>query len=287
MRRRVVVTGMGAISPLGHDVATTWDGILAGKSAVGPITRFDTTGYKTTIAAEIEDYNPDDYFSPKESRRTDAFVQYALIAAREAVRSAGITFEDGSKERTAVIIGSGIGGITTVSQATLQLEQEGPSRISPFMIPTILPDSAAGQVAIEFGLRGPNMAVISACATGSNAVGEAAEMIRRGAADIALCGGAEAGIVPIALAGFSAMRALSQRNDDPKHASRPFDRDRDGFVMGEGAAVLFLELLEQARARGATIYAEMIGYGTTDDAYHIAAPEENGLGAGACLRTAL
>lgn len=287
MARRVVVTGMGTLSPLGHDVATTWDGILAGKSGVGLITRFDTTGYRTRIAAEIKGLNAGDHFSPKELRRTDAFVQYALIAARQAVRDAGLPLGDGHGERAAVIIGSGIGGISTVTEQTLLLNERGPGRVSPFLIPMILPDTAAGMVAIEFGLRGPNMAVTSACATGSNAVGEAFEMVRRGAADAAVCGGAEAGIVPIALAGFGSMRALSERNDEPQRASRPFDRDRDGFVMGEGAAILVLEPLERALARGAPIHAELVGYASTDDAFHIAAPERDGAGAAACMREAL
>jgi len=217
----------------------------------------------------------------------DEFVQYALVASREAMRDAGLSPDDGIGERAAVIIGSGIGGINTTTQQTLTLAARGPGRISPFLIPMILPDTAAGMVAIEFGLKGPNMAITSACASGANAIGEAFEIVRRGAADVALCGGAEAGIVPIAVAGFSVMGALSERNDDPERASRPFDRERDGFVVGEGAAILVLEEREHARARGATIRAELVGYGATDDAYHIAAPDENGTGAIACMSLAL
>jgi len=287
MSRRVVITGMGAITPLGHDLPSTWEGIVAGRSGVAPITKFDTTGYRTTIAAEVKGFKATDHFPAKEARRTDEFVQYALVASREAVRDAGLPLGDDIGERTAVIIGSGIGGIGTVTQQTLTLAERGPSRVSPFLIPMILPDSAAGLVAIEFGLKGPNMAITSACATGANAIGEAFEMIRRGAADIALCGGTEAGVVPISVAGFSVMGALSERNDDPERASRPFDRGRDGFVIGEGAAILVLEELEHALARGATIRAELAGYGATDDAYHIVAPEENGAGAIACMRRAL
>ena len=287
MSRRVVITGMGAITPLGHDLPSTWEAIVAGRSGVAQITKFDTAGYRTTIAAEVKGFKAVDHFPPKEARRMDEFVQYALVASREAVRNAGLAVDDNIGERTAVIIGSGIGGIGTTTQQTLTLAERGPSRVSPFLIPMILPDTAAGMVAIEFGFKGPNMAVTSACASGANAIGEAFEMVRRGAADIALCGGTEAGIVPIAVAGFSMMGALSERNDDPEHASRPFDRDRDGFVMGEGAAVLVLEELEHARARGATIYAELVGYAATDDAFHIAAPDENGAGAIACMSQAL
>jgi len=278
---------MGAITPLGHDLPTTWEAIIAGRSGVTQITKFDATGYRTTIAAEVKGFKATDHFPPKEARRMDEFVQYALVASREAMRDAGLSPDDGIGERAAVIIGSGIGGINTTTQQTLTLAARGPGRISPFLIPMILPDTAAGMVAIEFGLKGPNMAITSACASGANAIGEAFEIVRRGAADVALCGGAEAGIVPIAVAGFSVMGALSERNDDPERASRPFDRERDGFVVGEGAAILVLEEREHARARGATIRAELVGYGATDDAYHIAAPDENGTGAIACMSLAL
>lgn len=290
MTRRVVVTGLGVVSPLGNDLATTWAGVVAGRSGVGPITHFHASEYRTTIGAEVKGLDIKQHFAPKDARRMDPFAQYAVIAAREAVRSASLTFEmlqNDLSRRTAVIVGSGIGGIGTVSEQVQVLLERGPSKVSPFLIPMILPETAASMVAIEFGLRGPNMAVTSACATGANAIGEAGEMIRRGAAELALAGGAEAGIVPISVAGFSAMRALSERNDAPQQASRPFDRDRDGFVVGEGAGILVLEELEHARARGATIYAELVGYGSNDDAFHITAPEENGVGAADCMRTAL
>lgn len=290
MRRRVVVTGMGVVSPLGNDLSTTWAGVVAGKSGIGPITHFDTTDYRTTIGAEVKGLDVRDHFAPKDARRTDPFVQYAMIASREAVRSAGlgaVALLSGLSERAAVIIGSGIGGMSTVTEQVQVLFSRGPGKVSPFLIPMILPETAASMVAIEFGLRGPNMAVTSACATGANAIGEAGEMIRRGVADIALAGGTEAGVIPISVAGFSAMRALSERNDAPQQASRPFDRDRDGFVVGEGAGIVVLEELEHARTRGATIYAELVGYGSNDDAFHITAPEENGAGAAACMRTAL
>jgi 3-oxoacyl-[acyl-carrier-protein] synthase II len=287
MTKRVVVTGMGAVSPLGNDLPTTWAAVLEGRSGVAPITHFDTTGFRTTIAAEVKGFDAKTHFPPKEARRMDPFVQYALVAAREAMRDAGLTVNDGLARRAAVIIGSGIGGIGTVTEQTLILAERGPSRVSPFLIPMILPETAASMVAIEFGLKGPNMAVTSACATSANAIGEAAEMIRRGVADVALCGGTEAGIVPISVAGFSVMRALSERNDEPQRASRPFDRARDGFVVGEGGSVLVLESLEHAQARGARIHAELVGYGSTDDAYHITAPEEDGAGQIACMREAL
>lgn len=290
MTRRVVVTGMGVICPVGNDLPTAWANLIAGKSGVGPITHFDASAYRTTIAAEIKGFDPKDHFGAKEARRMDPFAQYAVVAAREAVRDAGLNPEELRNhlgERTAVIIGSGIGGMSTVTEQILTLFERGPAKVSPFLIPMILPETAASMVALEFGLRGPNMAVTSACATGANAIGEASEIIRRGAADLALCGGTEAGVIPISVAGFSAMRALSERNDEPERASRPFDRDRDGFVVGEGAGVLVLEELEHARARGARIYAELVGYGTNDDAYHITAPDENGAGAAACMRLAL
>lgn len=290
MTRRVVVTGMGVICPVGNDLLTAWANLVAGKSGVGPITHFDASTYRTTIAAEIKGFDPKDHFGAKEVRRMDPFAQYAVVAAREAVRDAALNAEELRNhlgERTAVIIGSGIGGMGTTTEQILILFERGPAKVSPFLIPMILPETAASMVALEFGLRGPNMAVTSACATGANAIGEAGEMIRRGAADLALCGGAEAGVIPISVAGFSAMRALSERNDEPERASRPFDRDRDGFVVGEGAGILVLEELEHARARGARIYAELAGYGTNDDAYHITAPDENGAGASACMRLAL
>ena len=287
MNRRVVITGMGAISPLGNDVPTTWHACLAGQSGVGPITHFDVAEYKTRIAAQVKGFEPREHFDGKEIRRMDPVVQFALVAAREAVKHAGISFENGLSARTAVIIGSGIGGMSTVAKQLNILNERGPGKVSPFLIPMILPETAASMVAIEFGLKGPNLAVTSACATGSNAIGEACEMIRRGAADVAVAGGSEKGVIPIAVAGFSAMRAISERNDDPLHASRPFDRDRDGFVVGEGVAILILELLAHAQARGATIYAELTGYGTNDDAYHIAAPEASGAGATACMQQAM
>ncbi len=290
MQRRVVITGMGTVSPLGNDLATTWEAIIAGKSGVGPVTKFDTTDYKTTIAAEARDFKPIDHFPARDARRIDTFVQFAMVAAREALVDAGLggkPFSNGLGERTACIIGSGIGGMGTMLEQHRVLLERGPVRISPFLIPMILPETASSMVAIEHGLRGPNMAVTSACATGANAIGETFRMIQYGMADLGVCGGTEAGVIDLALAGFGAMRAISVRNDEPERASRPFDRDRDGFVIGEGAGILVLEALEHALARGATIHGEIVGYSSNDDAYHITAPDADGAGATACMRLAL
>jgi 3-oxoacyl-[acyl-carrier-protein] synthase II len=287
MVRRVVVTGLGTLSPLGLDAASTWAGVCAGHSGVAPITRFDTTSFSTRIAAELKGYDPTAYFPGRDARRLDPFVQYAVVAAREAFHDAGLEAGEQLGPRTAVIIGTGIGGMSTLTEQTLLLHDRGPNRISPFMVPMILPDSAAGNVALEFKLRGPNMAITSACASGANAIGEAYEMIRRGAADVALSGGTEASVLPLAIAGFSIIHALSERNDDPQRASRPFDKDRDGFVLGEGACILVLEEYERALARGVHIYAELVGYGSTDDAFHMVAPDAEGGGAIACMRIAL
>ena len=287
MARRVVVTGMGILSPVGSDVPSTWDAIAAGRSGVATITKFDATDHRTKIAAELKGYDPQDHFNSKELRRIDPFTQYALVAAREAVQDAGLTVDDETARRTAVIIGSAVGGITTMTEQTLILHERGPDRVSPFMIPRILPETASSMVAIEYGFKGPNMAVTSACATSANAIGTAYDMVRYGIADVALCGGAEAAVIPITLIGFATMRAVSRRNDEPTRASRPFDRDRDGFVIAEGSGVLVLEALEHAQARGARIHAEIIGYGSNDDAFHITAPDPNGAGAAACMRIAL
>lgn len=287
MARRVVVTGLGVLSPLGLDTPSTWSGLCAGRSGVAPITRFDTTTYSTRIAAELKGYDPAVYFPGREARRLDPFVQYAVVAAREAFHDAGLEVSEQLGPRTAVIIGTGVGGMSTLTEQTLLLQSRGPSRTSPFMVTMILPDSAPGNVALEFKLRGPNMDITSACASGANAIGEAYEMIRRGAADVALSGGTEASVLPLAIAGFSVIRALSERNDDPQRASRPFDKDRDGFVMGEGASILVLEEYERAKARGVRIYAELIGYGSTDDAFHMVAPDAGGGGAITCMQIAL
>ncbi|MBP1701235.1 MAG: fabF [Chloroflexi bacterium] len=287
MSNRVVVTGMGCISPLGNTVADLWDGLMAGKSGAAPITHFDTLEYKTKFAAEVKGFDGAALFGSREARRMDRFSQFAVASSTQAVENAGLEINDSNRDRIGVVIGSGIGGLGTLYEQTLLLADRGPSRVSPFLIPMMLADTGPGMVAIHLGLRGPNMAVVTACATGTNSIGEAAKMIQRGMADVILAGGAEAAIVPIAFAGMNVMGALSTRNSDPQRASRPFDKDRDGFVMGEGSAVLVLESLEHALNRQAHILAEFRGYGATNDAYHISAPAENGAGAAACMRMAL
>jgi 3-oxoacyl-[acyl-carrier-protein] synthase II len=287
MRKRVVITGVGCISPLGNDVDTTWQNIANGKSGVGPVTHYDAGTHKVKIAAEVKGFEAKELFGHKAARKMDRFTQFALAATKQAVENANLAIHDGNRNRIGVIIGSGIGGIGTLFEQFGVLHDSGAGRVSPFLIPMMLPDSAAGAIAIEFGVRGSNMAVVTACATGTNALGEAAAMIRRGEADVVFSGGAEAAIVPISMAGLAVMNAMSARNDDPERASRPFDKERDGFVMGEGAATLVLEALDHARARGAPILAEVSGYGSTNDAYHVTHPAENGEGAVNCMRVAL
>ena len=287
MRKRVVITGLGCISPLGNDVQTMWKNILAGKSGVGHITHYDTTEFQCKIAAEVKDFNPVALFGNREARRMDRFSQFAVAAATQALQDSNLTVNDRNRDRIGVIIGTGIGGMTTLAEQFQLYCERGPSRVSPFLVPMMIPDTAAAMTAINLGVRGPNMAVVSACASGTNAVGEAAEIIRRGHADAMLAGGSEAVIVTIAMAGLTVMGALSCRNDEPERASRPFDLNRDGFVMGEGAAMVMLESLEHAQARGAHILAEVSGYGATNDAYHVSAPAENGAGAALCMKNAL
>jgi len=287
MRKRIVVTGLGCLSPLAKDWPNTWKALEAGISGVAPITHFDASRYKTRFAAEVKDFDPVALFGSKEARRMDRFTQFALAAALQAVEHSGLKIDDANRDRIGALIGTGIGGVSTMTEQMSVLAERGPDRVSPFLVPMMLADTAPGMVAIKLGIRGPNLAVITACATGSNTIGEATEMIRRGSADVILAGGAEAAVVPLALAGLGVMNALSTRNDDPQCASRPFDLNRDGFVVGEGAAVLVLESLEYAQGRGARILAEVTGYGTSDDAYHISAPAENGAGAALCMNLAL
>lgn len=285
--RRVVITGLGCISPLGNDVQTTWEAVLAGESGVGLITHFDTTDFRTRIAAEVKGFDVAQSIGKRLARRTDRFTQFALEAAAQAIQDSGLSIDDGNRDRIGTVIGSGIGGVGTLINESWKYLDRGPKWVSPHMIPMMLPDSAPGYIAIAHGLRGPNMTIVTACASSANAIGEAAEMIRRGAADGILAGGAEAAIVPVALAGFNSMNAISTRNDAPMEACRPFDLERDGFVMGEGAACLVLESYEIAHARGAKILAEVLGYGATSDAYHMTAPAENGIGAGICMQNTL
>lgn len=286
-RVRVVVTGLGCVSPLGLTVEETWRLVLNGTSGVAPITRFDTTDFKTTIAAEVKGFDPDAALGRRLSRRMDRFTQFAVVATEQALQDSALVIDDSNRDRIGVIIGSGIGGIGTLIREQESYLEKGARRVSPHMVPMMLPDTAPGYIAITYGARGPNMTIVTACASSANAIGEATEMIRRGTADVIIAGGAESAIVPIALAGFNSMGAVSTRNEDPQGASRPFDADRDGFVMGEGAAILILESYEHASARSAQIFGEVVGYNATNDAYHISAPAENGAGAGICMRNVL
>jgi 3-oxoacyl-[acyl-carrier-protein] synthase II len=287
--RRVVVTGMGAVSALGNDVASTWDGLLAGRSGVRTIQSFDPSRVDSKIAAEVRDFDPSAVIDRKEMRRMDRYIQFGLVVARQALDQAGLPGRiDGPlAERTGVILGSGLGGVWTLFENVLLMAERGPDRISPFFIPMGIANVGSGQVAIAFGMLGPNFAIVSACATGAHAIGEAWEMIRRDDADIMLAGGTEAAIHEAVVGGFSSMKALSTRNDDPEGASRPFDRGRDGFVMGEGAAMLVLEELSHAERRGAEPLAELVGYGATADASHITLPAPGGAGAVRAGRRAL
>jgi 3-oxoacyl-[acyl-carrier-protein] synthase II len=287
-KRRVVVTGMGAITPVGNDVAATWQALLAGKSGAGPITKFDATNFAVRFACEVKGFDPLLYMDRKEAKRADPFTQYALAAAHQAMRDAGLGARTGYEpDRTGVIIGSGIGGLKTFEEQHDQYRERGPSKISPFFIPMFISDIAAGLVSMEFNAKGPNYATVSACATSAHALGDAFRTIQYGDADVMITGGAEATVTAMAIGGFSNMRALSERNDDAATASRPFDLTRDGFVMGEGSAVLMLEELEHARRRGARIYSEVAGYGATGDAYHITAPAPDGEGAQRAMKRAL
>ncbi len=288
-RRRVVVTGLGAVTPLGNDVATTWEGMLAGRSGAGPITRFDASSHSVRIAAELKGFDPEHYFERREIRRLDPFSQYFLVAAREAMTDAGLSFDPDGEEaaRAGVVAGVGFGGMQSFIEEIDVLRSRGPDRVSPVGVPKIIPNIAAGLASIEHHLLGPVTCVVTACAASANAVGDATEMIRRGAADVMLAGGAEAGITDYAVASFAKARALSTRNDDPQRASRPFDADRDGFLMGEGAGVLVLEEYERARARGARVYGEVLGYGMSADAYHITLPRPGGTGPARAMRAAL
>lgn len=287
MRKRVVVTGLGCISPVGNNVKDTWDALLAGKSGAAPITAFDASGHKTKFAAEVKGFDAVSMFGTREARKMDRFTHFATAAALEALAHSGLTIDDENRDRVGILIGSGIGGVITIIEQYEAMRERGPDRVSPFLIPMMISDSAAGNLAIRIGARGPNMALATACASGTNALGEAAEMIRRGAADVMVAGASEAGIAALTMAGMNVMTALSTRNDEPERASRPFDKDRDGFLMGEGAGILILESLEYAQARGANILCEFTGYGTSDDAHHISAPAENGAGAAISMSLAM
>ena len=287
MSRRVVITGVGSVTPLGLDTETTWSGLVSGQSGIGPITRFDATDYACHIAGECRDFKPEQWIPKKEIKKMDLFMQFGVAASHMAWEDAGITVTDENSARMGVIVGSGIGGLTAIQNQAMALESRGPSRISPFFIPMSLINLISGHVAIRWGLRGPNHSVVTACATGTHAIGDAVRLIQRGEADVMLAGGAEAAICQLGVGGFAAAKALSTKNDDPKGASRPWDLERDGFVMAEGAGVVVVEELESARKRGAKIYAEIIGYGMSGDAHHITAPRPDGDGAVRCMTAAL
>jgi 3-oxoacyl-[acyl-carrier-protein] synthase II len=287
LSRRVVVTGVGLVLPQGIGIDSVWEKIYEGVSGVGPITKFDTTDFDTKIAAEIKGFRSEDYIEPKEIKKMDIFIHYALAATRIALDDAGLEISEENCEKVGVIVGTGLGGLTSIEKYHKVLLERGPQRMTPFFIPMLIANEASGQIAIHVGAKGPNLCVVTACATGSHSIGESFRCIQHGDADVVIAGGVEATITPLAVAGFNAMKAISTRNDEPERASRPFERDRDGFVMGEGAAIIILEEFEHARKRGATIYAEMIGYGYNGDAYHLAAPDPDGDGAARCIQMAL
>jgi len=285
--RRVVVTGLGLVTPLGTGVEKTWKALCAGESGIGRITRFDPTGYDAQIAGEVKDFDPAQFIEKKEIKKMDTFIHYAVGASQLAVDDAKLTVAPEEATRVGVYIGSGIGGLGSIEHYHDVLREKGPGRVSPFFIPMTIINLASGQVAIRVGAKGPNSCAVTACATGNHCIGDAYRLIQRDDADVMIAGGAEAAITPLGVAGFASAKALSFRNDDPTKASRPFDKDRDGFVLGEGAGVVVLEELEHARARGARIYAEVIGYAMNSDAYHITAPPEEGEGAVRCMEMAL
>lgn len=287
MRKRVVITGMGCMSPVGNTVGESWSALLEGKSGAGMISHFDASSHKTRFAAEVKGFDGTALFGVREARKMDRFTQFAVAVTREALEHAGLKIDETNRDRIGVLIGTGIGGIGTIMEQAQLMRERGADRVSPFLIPMMISDSAAGMLAIRIGARGPNMSLATACASGNNAIGEALEMIRRGAADVMVAGASEAALIPLTMAGMNVMGALSTRNEDPQRASRPFDKDRDGFLMGEGAGVLILESLEHAQARGANILGELTGYGTSDDAHHISAPAENGAGAAISMKLAL
>lgn len=285
--RRVVITGIGALTPVGKSAPEFWNGLISGKSGVRTIEHFDTSDLPTKFAGQIDNYDSNNYFDRKEARRLDPVTQYAIISSDEAIEDSGIDLEKINKDRVAVLIGTGIGGMQTFYEQSISLHESGSRGVNPFFIPMLIPDMPAGQVSIKYGFRGPNFCAVSACATGSHNIGLAFDAIRYGQADMALCGGTESPVWRIGVAGFSSMRALSRRNDAPEKASRPFDKDRDGFVLGEGSAMFFLESLESALDRGARIYGEIVGYGFSADAHHITAPDPDGNGVLLALNNAL
>ena len=286
-KRRIVVTGLGIISPVGNTVEEAWQNLMAGKTGIGRITRFDPTPFASQVAGEVKGFDVTQYITAKDARRMDIFIHYGLAAAVDALKDSGLTVTDANRERIGVNIGSGIGGLPMIEETHKTYMEEGPRKISPFFIPATIINMISGHLSIMYGLQGPNVAMVTACTTGTHAIGEAARMIEYGEAEVMVAGGAESAICPLAVGGFAAARALSTRNDDPATASRPWDKDRDGFVLGEGAGVMVLEEYEHAKARGATIYCELVGYGKSADASHMTAPTEDGSGAARCMRNAL
>lgn len=287
MKRRVVITGVGLITPLAIGVRETWEALCAGKSGIGPITRFDTTAYDTKIAGQVKGFDPLDFMPRKEARRTPLFIAYAVAAARMALENSGLVINGSNANRVGVITGCGIGGLSVLEDNYMILVEKGPKRVSPFLIPLMIGNMAPGMISIHLGAKGPNTSIATACAAGSHAIGDAFKLVQSGRADAMITGGVEAVVTPTCISGFNAMKALSTRNDAPEKASRPFDRDRDGFVVGEGSGIMIIEPLEDALERGAHIYAEIIGFGMSGDGHHMTAPAPNGEGAARCMQSAL
>jgi 3-oxoacyl-[acyl-carrier-protein] synthase II len=287
VKRRVVVTGMGLVTPLGTGLDNVWEQILQGRSGIGPNTRFDVSRHETKIAGEVKNFNPEDYVSHKEVKKMDLFIHYALGASQIAIKDAGLDMTKEQSERVGVVVGTGLGGLPTIEKYHSVLLERGPDRITPFFIPMLIANLAPGQIAIQHGIKGPNLCIVTACATGAHCIGDASRIIQYGDADVMVAGGTEANLTPLTVGGFNAMKALSTRNDEPEKASRPFEKNRDGFIVAEGSGILVLEELDHARARGARIYAEVIGYGYNADAYHITAPAPDGEGFARCIRMAL
>ena len=287
MSRRVVITGLGLITPLGIGVDDTWTALCKGQSGIAEITRFDASGFDTKIAGEVKNFHPEDFLLKKEAKRTQTFIAYAVAASRMALEDSGLKIDDTNQDRIGVVTGCGLGGLNLLEQTTVALQKKGPKRVTPFFIPMMIGNMATGMISIYLGAKGPNSSIATACAAGTHAVGDAFKIIKRGGADAMITGGVESVITPTCIAGFNAMKALSVRNDEPEKASRPFDRDRDGFVVGEGCGILVLETLESALERGARIYAEICGYGMSGDGFHMAAPAPDGEGAARCMAAAL
>jgi 3-oxoacyl-[acyl-carrier-protein] synthase II len=286
-RRRVVVTGLGCVSPVGNSIAAAWESLLAGQSGIATITKFDPSAFSTTFAGEVKGFNVEDYMPGKEARHMDTFIHYGMAAGIQAMQDSGLIVTEANAERIGVMVGSGIGGLPMIEQTHEEYSKRGPRRISPFFVPASIINMISGHLSIKYGLKGPNLAIVTACTTGLHCIGEAGRLIEYGDADIMIAGGAESTVSPLGVGGFAAARALSSRNDDPATASRPWDKDRDGFVLGEGAGVMVLEEYEHAKARGAKIYAELLGFGMSADAHHMTAPLEDGDGARRCMLSAM